>query len=237
MSTPAPATWNGPYLYALTQERPCSGDRETCHWCGNPCEAVNRHDEPPPVTGVKSRSTAKKPNSAYICKGCWLWRRSSITVPFLDGKSWQDRESPLRHSWWLQETEPALAIRLPSALHSSSPDVQKLYEHLLHPPAQEAFCLLLTTSGYQGNLHQAKVNHSSSGFTTSSPIAFTLNNVEHRYTVYELQEALRTGKNGKEPGVRILLETLGPPPSGMVKLEKPTAGAPEEGGKVLRQKV
>jgi len=233
----SPATWNAPYLYAVTQERYCVGEREKCHWCGNPCEAINKHDETPPPMGVRTpRSSARHPAGSYICQGCWLWRRTSVTLSYLDKKSWEDRQSPQNHGWWIQETE-AHAVRLPNKTRAISNDIQPLYEKLTHPPTQEAFCLTMVTSGYISNLHQAKVNYTSSGYTTSSPIHFTLNNVEHTYTVYELQEALRTGKNGKEPGVRVLLETLGMPTSGTIKVEKITAGAPEEHAQVLRKKV
>lgn len=232
-----PASWNAPYLYGVTQDREPRGEREKCHWCGNPCEAINRHDDPPPIMGVRSpRSSARMPGSHYICTGCFLWRRGSVTIPFLDDKSWDDRQSPQNHSWWLQETE-ARAIRLPNSTRTSSADIPILYNKLIHPPTQEAFCLAMVTSGYVSKLHQAKVNYTSSGFTQNSPIHFTLNNAEHTYTVYELQEAMRTGKNGKEPGVRALLDTLGPPPSGVIKPEKITAGAPEEHAQVLRKKV
>lgn len=221
-----------PQLYALSQNRPCEG-KERCHWCGAPCGQLNRHDEPPPpiMRSARKLSTAKVPSSAWICNGCFNWRRQKTTMVFPD-RSYQDGQRAELFSWLIDEKGTA-AVR-------QSKDQSTVWQYLLHPPTQRGFCISLVTSGQPNYLHQAVPNFTSSGFTAASPITFTLNNVQHQYSVQELEGAVRTGvTNGKEPGVRVLLDWLGPPPSGLVKPD-PNAknGRPEEDqGQQQRRKV
>ena len=232
VSGAAPQPLTAPQLYALSQEKPCTGT-DRCHWCGAPCGRLNRHDEPaaPIDRRLKYRSTAKVPSSAWVCNGCWLFRRQSTTVFYLDRKTFMDRQAPQRHSWLIDE-RGAVALR--------KEDATEVYRYLLHPPARKTWSLSLVTSGTANNLHQGATNYTISGYTAASPLGFTLNNIPHTYSVQELELAARTGQvNGKEPGVRALFDHFGPPASGLVQPEqKPKTGRPEEeAGQQQRRRV
>lgn len=184
-------------LYAISQRSECNGN-ESCHWCGAPCERSWFHDEPAPYPFVKTHSNAKRPSSPWICKGCYLFRRQSITVKSISGTS-KDRQCPLNHSWWITEKD-AISIDKPSYLD--------LYAILLNPPKR--FCLSLIDGTVQNRIHLAFANDFI-GMSATTPIAFTINNVPFSYSVYELQEAIETETTGKEPGVRELIAILGRP--------------------------
>jgi hypothetical protein len=57
-----------------------------------------------------------------------------------------------------------------------------------------------------------------------TPLDFTVNNIPHIFTVYDLQEAVKHGSTGKEPGARVLIKMLGPWKK--PKEEKARVGAP-----------
>ena len=60
-------------------------------------------------------------------------------------------------------------------------------------------------------LHVARANNVPE-VLAGTEFVFTLNNAVHSYSPYELEQGLRHGKEGKEPGVRVLIELLGPHP-------------------------
>lgn len=229
--------FNASQLYAMAHQRSCEGEL-SCHWCGAPCTNLHKHDDPLPQPYNKTKTTAKNAQGQWVCTGCSLWRRPLTTIFFLDGKSWQDRQAAMNWGWLIRE-DIALAIR-------PGDDGKAVYDQLLHPSPNaktggvQAWALSFVTSGYQNHIHLQEVNATSSGHTASTGLVFTLNNIKHTFSVHELEQATRTGVNGKEPGVRILFDLLGPIPSGMVeppKVVKDKGGAPEEMGQALRKRV
>lgn len=243
MATSSSGFLSAPHLYAHSQERACSG-KERCYWCGAPCGTANVHGEVPPQIMRGYRSSAKVPSSHWICTGCWLWRRQSITLQFLNGRGYQDRQAPSKWSWLITEKE-ALALRVSGqAVFASGclQDRELAYQYLLRPNGQ-SFCLSLVSSGQVNQLHLACVNQSSSGFTAGAQFTYTLDGRQLTYTVHELEEAIRKNANGASPGVRLLMEHLGPAPEGLVELNrdaplKPKAGHPiVEQGQALRKKI
>lgn len=236
---------SAPELYALSQAKECKG-KERCYWCGSACDQSNTHDDPPPPIALRARANqnAKVPASPYVCKGCWLWGRKHITIQFMNGRGFQDRQAPAQHSWFITPNQ-AVVLRESGATILASGQLQDrelVYKYLLRPNGTP-FTLALLTSGHTITINRCVVNQSSSGYTADTELTYTLNNQPYHYRVHELEEALRTGTNGKEHGVRLLLETLGPPPSGLVELSrgvplKPGPGRPEpEQGQSLRKKV
>lgn len=183
-------------LYALSQGVVCEG-RFRCHWCGAACQGFWQHGEPPPVVGVRQKPLALVPSSPYVCAGCWCWRRTRVTVPFLSG-GFKDGQAPAAFSWYVTERQ-AWAVR--------REDAKALYERLLDPPLR--FALLLRTADGPANLLQFAAGNDLAEVHASTPLHFTLNNAAHAYTVYELSLALRKGPAGALPGVRALVELLG----------------------------
>jgi len=158
-----------PMLYAMSQGIECKG-LEECHWCLSPCTRDAIHDEPPNVPFVKNREMAKKFMSPYVCRGCWLFRRTRITIPFLK-EGYKDTQSPRKHSWYITE-KGAWAI--------TEEDKQSLYRLLLNPP--ESFVLsLLADNSMINHLHVAEANDLVLPLKGNTVLKFTLNNVIHRY--------------------------------------------------------
>ena len=166
-------------------------------------------------------------------------QRKKFPEILIDGTSWKDKQTPKTHSWWITSGE-CLAIRERTEAASGHLDQHALYQRLMHPPEKAPFTLALITSGYANYPHRMVINASSSGHTEGTMLAFTYNGVKHHYSIYELKSALLDGDgNGKEPGVRILLDSLGTPPSGLLPKPNPKGGRPweEEDAKPLRKKV
>ena len=207
-----------------------------CHWCGSKCSNELMHDDPPAVPFVKRKSLAKFPANPYSCRGCWLWRRKRIGINYLTG-TWgdgrpRDGQSPVEHSWWVT---PEAAFTL------TTPDFPKLWGLLIKPPRCFVLALVqpptyhpngqVDPKSVVGNqLHLAVANDFvkmervrdkeeeidvdvGSKIEMGTRLQFTLNNIEHSYSVYELENAFRDGGDGKEPGVQALLKFLGPWPS------------------------
>src|SRR5271166_4969243 len=86
-------------LYASSQQDKCEG-QFSCHWCSAPCSTLYIHDDPPLTPFVRVNALARRPASAFVCKGCWLWRRGRITVDFLGGGQ-RDIQCPQNHSWYI----------------------------------------------------------------------------------------------------------------------------------------
>ena len=116
-----------------------------------------------------------------------------------------DGQAPKDHSWLIQ---PSSA----KAVHPAGG--QELLEILLNPPEQ--FALMLLTSPrvegdgkvmlpFENRLHLGIANDVPE-LKANDLVRFTVDNVPHQYTVYELKEALKFGPDGKEPGVRVLFD-------------------------------
>lgn len=196
----APKLLMASMLFARSQGLECCGLWK-CHWCGAPCSNEFIHDDPPPIPFVRSRSTALCPSESYQCVGCWAWRRPRQTAMFFGG-GYLDRQTPKWHSWFITE-DNALAIR-----ELSYP---LLYEKLVDPPRRFVLALRDLTNPVDTLLQVAKLNDPG-GVLADTPLKFTLNNISHEYTVYELGEAIKHGPAGCEPGVHALVNFLGKPP-------------------------
>jgi hypothetical protein len=184
-------------LYALSQGGKCTG-KEECYWCTAPCERKWVHDDAPPVPFTKKKTTAKRPGNLYICTGCWMYRMERITIRFLDN-TFKDRQKPQSHSWWITK-EDARSI--------GKYDYDTLYSYLLNPPL--IFSLSLISDINIPNLLQLQLLNNLDKIQAETELQFTLNNIPHTYTVYELEEGLKHGSEGKMPGVQALIRHLGP---------------------------
>lgn len=189
-------------LFALAHGTKCEGTEE-CHWCAGPCKRTHYHDDSPIRPHVRITSTAMRVANAFVCSGCWLWRRNSVTVRFLRG-TLRDRQRAGDHSLWMTDKGWWGIEKL---------DHPELLNMLLDPPRR--FTLALRTEG-RNDLHRLSANDHSV-LKADTPLAFTINNVPSTYTVYELKEAIKQrSTSGCEPGVRMLLDLLGfpeqPPP-------------------------
>ncbi len=223
-------------LYALSQGSKCEGDQK-CHWCGGACNSQRIHDDVGPIPFQRTTTTAKVLSSAYCCIGCWLWRLRSRTITFLPALNpdypIKDRQTAKKHSWWITR-EGAWAIPQPFI----PPNPERVYSLLLKPP--NPFALLLRKD--TDNQIQLGIVNNGSGVLADTPIQFTFDNVLHSYTVYELEQTLKTGEvTGKSAGTRILIETFGEwklPEEPKKTTEK--GGRPSQGGvdgKVTKQPI
>lgn len=184
-------------LFALSQEITISGV-DSCHWCSAPCDRSTLHDGPLPLPFIKSPEPTKRPSNNYICKACRVWRRTSVTVNFLDN-TFRDRQSARNHSWWITK-EGCWAIE--------KNDYQLVYNRILKPPGK--FILSLKDDKITNHL-QCMLPNELEELVADRPLAFTYNNIPHTYTIYELEEAIKAGDGtGTEPGVQALLRILGP---------------------------
>lgn len=219
-------------LYAMSQGTKCEG-KDLCHWCAAPCPRLWFHDDAPPVPFFRSTTTALRPSSPYMCQGCWHWRRKSITVFYLNGKGLKDRQCPLNNSWWVTE-KGAWGIR--------KEDYAELAEKLLDPPRR--FILAMLSEGSkQLNLLQLAIANDHAVMKADSPLVFTLDNIQFKYSIYELKEALDPENEGdrlagKNPGVQKLVTLLGlKPKTEKVKLSRgrPPAVDGKAAGRVIRR--
>jgi len=184
-------------FYITTQGMKNEGIFE-CYWCGAKCQQGFPHQEPDPYLGVKRTYLAKRPANKYQCLGCFTFRRTRVTIPFLSG-GFKDGRSPLDYSWWISESE-VRAVTDKCHKH--------LYEKLLQPPLK--FVLSLLNDPKSKNHLQLAIVNELSEIKADTPLCFNLNNTTMKYTIYELEEALRHGSVGKEPGVQALTKLLGP---------------------------
>jgi hypothetical protein len=83
---------------------------------------------------------------------------------------------------------------------------KELYPFLLNPPL--CFCLSILRNEKTNPLQLAPVNNLCE-VKTDTTLKFLLDGKEFSYSVYELEEGLRSGTNGREPGVRLLIDWLG----------------------------
>lgn len=180
-------------LYAISEGKKCEGKRE-CHWCGAACEEKWLHDEPPPLIGVRRSAMVARPNNPWICTGCWLWRRQRITINLLDGTQ-RDVQTPAKHCWLISDK---------TSLAFYAADHRQILFKLLTVPVAP-FSLILRTPGNGVDVHiQMAVVNEMNNPTINTPMFFTLDNIKHQFTLYELDEALKHTDTGKEPGVRVL---------------------------------
>jgi len=186
-------------LFAIAHGKKCKGSFE-CHWCASPCEHKWPHNDLI-IPFVRSSSFAQRPANSFICEGCYLYQRPSITVISLSGK-YKDRSSLTNNSWLLTSEN----VRI---ITSEDEDTQALYKILLNPPHVFALSLASTFNDKKTHLHCAHVNELSA-VKADTAIKYTLDNKVQSYTVYELEEALKHGSEGKMPGVRLLVDMLGP---------------------------
>lgn len=186
-------------LFAIAHSKKNQGDQE-CHYCASKCEKTFPHQDALPIPFVRSLTTALRPGNRWVCKGCWLFARKYITVRFLGG-GFKDRQCLKNHSLWI--TPEGVWGLLPT-------DAGLIYKHLLNPPL--TFSLSLLSEPKVENLLQLMTCNDLSEIIADTELKFTIDNKVHSYCVYELKEALRHGVDGKMPGVRALVERLGPHP-------------------------
>lgn len=199
-------------FFALVNTTLNKGSLE-CHYCASACENRWVHDDPPALPFHRNSSRAKRPNNAYVCAGCWLYRLQRVTVCFLGG-GLRDRQTLSDFSW----------VIIPEGVWVVTPEGhEKLYQLLLKPPLR--FCLSLI-SREPSNLIQNAVVNDEKEIRADTVLKFTLDGVEMSYTVYELEEGIRHGGDGKMPGVRALLDYLGPRESDEEDDDMPVARRP-----------
>ena len=142
-----------------------------------------------------------------------------------------DGRCPMLHSW-LMTDDGAWAIG-----DGSWP---ALYAFLLKP--QLRFSLSLVDAREANHLQCAIVNDLCV-IEAGTELLFTINNVKFKYTVYELDQAIRYGEEGKSSGVQELFKIHRPSmkilePEGPVKRGR---GRPpkidEEDGRVLAKMI
>ncbi len=185
-------------IWARANNMKCEGEME-CHWCGAPCKRLWRHGQPPPMPFTKRTYFAKRANANYICSGCWSFRRARVTIRCLDG-SFIDGQCAENYSWLIKEDG---CFYVPV-----TKDSNPLYPILLdNPPLR--FSLMLMEKGKAKNMLQFGVVNDLTTIQADTELAFTINNIPHTYTVYELDEALKHGPEGKSPGTQALIRFLG----------------------------
>lgn len=209
--------------------------KDECHWCVQPCPQLWRHDDDPVVPFQRTSTYARRPSSHWVCFGCWRFRWKRVTVPFLGG-GFKDGQCAEGHSLWVTE-QGVWVVRL-----KEKEDREALYRQLLQPPLR--WCLMLLEGAGQVNrLHLAVANDHVHGVRADTALDFTVNNIRHSYTPYDLEEALRHGADGKSPGVQALVRLLGeyaiPPREGARPEGKMPVGRPKplEGSATTVKKV
>jgi hypothetical protein len=183
-----------------------------CHWCGSPCGRVNVHDDLPPVPFIRSRANARYPWSAYQCNGCLLFRRQRVSITFLGGIA-RDGQAPRNFGWWLTDEARALLPGARGTVFKGGASIgldqrAMLWRLLFEPPRR--FALSLLVESRETNLHDVVLNDHLGEINAGTVHTFTLDNRPLTYSVYELEQALRYGPDGREPGVVALCNLLGP---------------------------
>lgn len=188
-------------VYAKVMGQECKGEQQ-CHYCAGPCGRGVLHDDAPVVPFVKSKSGALRPNEPWICEACDLWRRQRVTVNHLSG-GFKDRQR-VRSLSWLVTPQGAWAVTEQCG--------EDLFDTLLTPPEVFFLSLLDPAAGAVDNhLHLCVVHEHKDGVKADAEIPFTLNNRVCTYSVYELEEGLAYGDEGRMPGVRTLIRLFGRP--------------------------
>lgn len=195
-------------MYALAEGNPCRG-KESCHWCGAPCPDLWPHDDPPantPFVKVSAnRVFAKNRNGRFVCAGCRLFRRMSTTVTFLGG-GLKDRQHPPNHSWIMMGGRN-FGLDVGSYL--------KLWEVLTAPP--KSFCLAFREGNGPNHIQLFTVNGNGE-VKADTPLTFTVNGIEHQFTVHELEQGRKlglkdlVGMGGSQFLLKLLIPHLPPLP-------------------------
>lgn len=173
---------------------------DKCHYCASCCGRDFFHDDQPAMPFTpKNKSKAKCPSNAYICSGCYLWKRKRVTVKFLDD-TFRDVQCAMNHSWYITGKD-ARAIKISDRL--------SLYHILLKPENSFALSLLSGDTKDQNQLHLNILNDIAE-IKGDTLLHFTINNVPFTYTIYDLESALRSVEVGQSPGVRELIKFCGP---------------------------
>ncbi len=191
-------------LFAIAHSTKVSGE-DNCYYCAAPCKRLLLHDQPPPGIGQKRAEPAMRPGSGYLCIGCWLYRRPRVTVHFLRPEGeycFKDGQCLKNHSWWLDESGVW-------GIDEQSHPV--LWEKLLKPPLRFALALREGAAA-PANLLQVSVANDLLDVRADTKMHFTVNNVAHTYTIYDIEEGMKQGTNGRESGVAVLFRMLGMPP-------------------------
>lgn len=187
-------------LFAASQGVSNQGPLE-CHWCASKCARTWTHDDPGPATFKKTPYVAKRPGNAFVCVGCYLWRRKRVTVPFFGSTEYKDGRCFMDYSVVITD-RGAWAVRVPD-------DADALYKLLLSPPL--TFCLsLIEKDRAKTNLLQLAPVNEVKEVRGDTELSFLLNGTPFKYSVYELEETLRNGPAGRSPGARALEQLLGP---------------------------
>ncbi len=199
-------------LFAQCNGEKLTGDWE-CYFCGCACTQKLQHNLPRPQIGQKRDPFVRRPASPYVCSGCYLFQRASVTVNFLEPKHLKDRQSPINHSWLITE-EGCWGIR--------KEDFAKLYTILLKPPIPFTLALIdLTKEPKATNRLHSMVVNDPLLIKASDSLSYTLNNQTYCYTVYELEIAIqKKDTNGLEPGTRLLVDHLGFDPAPYIEEHK-----------------
>lgn len=187
-------------LFANAFSKKLVGDLE-CYWCAAPCGRQYPHNQPRLQIGQKRDPSVKRMSNAYECEGCRLFDFTCTTVQFLTEGKYKDRQHPVDYSWWITD-KGAWCIH--------EDDYPLLYALLLNPPIPFALGLLdkKMDPKAKNKIRCIPINDPLT-IKADTQLAFTINNVLHHYTVYELELALKQDPNGKDPGVRLLVELLG----------------------------
>ena len=184
-------------LYAISEGKKNEGHWE-CHWCTAACDSSMVHDDPPPIPFVsRGKSNAKRPTMPYICLGCWLWRRKSLSIFSLSGKLLKDRQTPRDWSWFITPVDARVII---------PDDYPLLREMLLNPPSR--FALIVKVDD-PVEIHRTVANDNQT-VTVGTQLHFTVDHVLHSWTPAGLEHAIRNGEQGSDAGCRYLSKWLAP---------------------------
>lgn len=186
-----------PQLYAESLGKYCEGS-EKCYWCSAPCNRKWLHGNGPNLPFRQYKEPVNCVASSHICIGCWLFRRPRVTIDFLNDER-EDFRSPRHQSWIITESWH-------KAINKNC--IDKVYNFLLNP--ELPFALLLIDEA-EHNYAQSGVVNLEQELKDTTNLSYSLDGHVHTYTIYELQEALQNGPEGKEPGVQTLLRVLKTP--------------------------
>jgi len=193
-------------MYSISQGARAEGP-DRCHYCGEPCQRWWLHTDPPLVYGKKRDPLTRCPGNHYICTGCFFFRKPRLTVCYLTG-GYKDVQCPMNHSWWITDKD-AWGLR--------KEDYGELYNLLLKPPCRWALLLrtgdpgVVVAGSVPTLIHAGRANENAV-VESQTELYFTLNNVTFSYTIYELEQGIRYGEEGRMAGVRELMQFLGPCP-------------------------
>lgn len=196
-------------IYAINQGHECTGDEE-CHFCATPCTQYYKHGEyVPPLRGRPVGTPGiprARPSSPYVCAGCWLWKRPRVSAHYLSGFL-KDGITPKSRDWLITPTE----------CRAIGPDCgPSLWKRLFKPPLQFFLCLSTREGSTDNRLQSCKAN-CNERIKADTTFFYTLHNVVMTYTIYELEQAGKVGTQGREGGVRELINLLGKIPDELLE--------------------